>query len=197
MKIKVWAFVLIIVGTVAISCAGTFAAVKGFSLVTSCISEMRQARSATAQNPGNWSASQDDRSSGSQSGALPMGFNAGVSIPGAYGEMTARTEEEVLAAAEEAGTSTWGLAYKEGRLDELKQKVLSAVEASLKQMVSKGTITQAQSDDYLNYVTAYLEAVGQTGGMTPGKGYGQGNGNWYDDRRQGAPEATADPGSKS
>lgn len=181
MKIKVWAFVLIIVLTVAVSSAGTFAAMKGFSAVSGLVSELRR---AYAGNERSTDVSQPEDKNiqlpqGGKNVTLPANFNAGVSIAGTYGELTGRTEAEVLAAAEQAGTSTWGLAYKEGKLDQLKAKVQEKVEASLKQMVTKGTVTQEQSDLYLNWVKMFLSSIGDnTGGNT--SGFGQGNGNWWD-----------------
>jgi hypothetical protein len=206
MKIKVWAFVLIIVGAVALSAAGTLAMVGGVSAVTGLVRELRQARASIPQSAGYsfpWQSGGSEDSAQNlpddqRGAALPANFNAGVSIPGTYGEMTGRTEDEVLAAAEKAGMTAWGLAEQEGKLDELKQKVQEKVEASLKQMVSKGTITQAQSDAYLSWVKMFLASVGDDGAAGAAPEFGQGSGNWWDsDRQQGWPNATAEPGAKS
>lgn len=194
MKIKVWALVLIILGSIAAGGLGMFAAMRGFSAVAALISGVRQARAV--QIPGNWGYGQGSRDSGSQSSQLPAdlpaGFNAGVNIESVYAGMTGRTAEQVQAAENEAGTDVWGLARKEGKLDGLRQQVQAAVEASLKQMVADGKITQQQSDSYTQWVQQYLKGVGQTNasGTTPGFGRS----------RRGQPMipwATAQPGSAS
>lgn len=173
MKIKIWAFVLIVVGAVLLGGLGGFALSQGFSLAGSIVSELRAGRIAEAPKA-QFQVPADPPSGGNGQGrvmpgfswgngqdALPPGFNAGVSIPGTYADMTGRTEEQVLAAAKEANTDTWGLAAKESKLDQLKQKVLEAVTVSLDKMVADGKITKVQKDAYLQRVNMILQIAGQ------------------------------------
>lgn len=199
MKIKVWALILIIFGSMAVGCLGTFAAVSGFTVVGRLLGEMKQAR--TVQLPGNWGYSQGNQGNG-QSGnqqanqlpsGLPAGFNAGVSIETVYAGMTNRTVEQVQAAESDAQVNVWGLAQKEGKLDELKQQVVAAVTDSLKKMVTDGKITQTQSDSYLAWVNQYMKTLGQTNASGTMPGFGRGN----RQGRQVMPWTTAQPGSAS
>jgi hypothetical protein len=210
LKIKIWLFVLIIVGSLLLGGLGGFVATGGFMYADRAFKDMQQLH-ANAQLPcnnfgngdrnenrGNRNQPYDNLPGGGQyslipqlPAGLPQGFNAGVSIAAAYGSLTNRTEAQVSAAAQQAGTDVWGLAQNEGKLDQLKAKVLEAVTASLKQMVTSGKITQAQSDSYLAWVNQYLQVIGQTAnyGMMPGYGrHFQRNG-------QGAPSASSAPES--
>jgi hypothetical protein len=199
MKIKVWALIVIILGSVAVGGIGMFAAVNGFTTVASILGEARQARTVQLpQNRGFLQGGQGNNQGGNeqqdqQPSALPAGFNAGVSIEAVYAQMTNQTVEQVQTAENDAQTSVWGLAQKDGKLDELKQKVAAAVTDSLKKMVSDGKITQSQSDSYMAWVNQYLKTIGQTNayGAMPGNSRG-GRSN-----RQFIPWATAKPGSAS
>lgn len=187
MKIKVWLFSIIVAGALLLGAAGGFVLSQGFSLAVLMAQHMKAALANNApriqvQIPdgqsGGW-YQQGGRNQGGSSGgqfgspwggqqdqadgdALPQSFNAGVSIPGTYGEMTSRTEEQVLAEAEKAGTDTFGLAKQEGKLDELKTKLLEKVTTSLNKMVADGTITEGQKATYLTRVTLILQVAGQT-----------------------------------
>ena len=190
MKIRIWAFVLIIAGTLLLGLAGGFIGALGLTLagrVADRVLSNDLAPRVEVQLPGDnrggwqdgmpWQGGQSGDGSdmprqggrwgdgqpwqGGGDGGLPQGFNAGVSIPGTYGELTGRTEEAVLAAAEEAKTDTWGLAKQEGKLEELKTKVREAVVASLDKMVADGKITKEQKDVYLQKVDLILKSAGQ------------------------------------
>lgn len=219
MKIKVWALVLIIVGSLFVGAAGMFVGLSGVMLAG------RMLQNVHARVP-QFNVQVPNYNDGSNNGGgnalpgrgyynygqsgngntpavpasptvpalpadLPAGFNAGVNIESTYAAMTNRTVEQVQAAEQSAGTDVWGLANQEGKLNDLKTKVTDAVTASLKQMVTDKKITQEQSDSYLNWVNQYLQTVGQntSSGMMPG--YGRG---W---QRQVAPNANPDPGSKT
>lgn len=121
---------------------------------------------------------------------LPAGFNAGVNIEATYAAMTNRTEEQLQAAEQNEGTDVWGLANQESKLNDLKSKVVDAVTASLKQMVTDQKITQAQSDSYLNWVNQYLQTVGQNNVNGRMPGYRRG---W----QQVTPDATPASGTKT
>jgi hypothetical protein len=221
LKIKVWALVLIIVGSLFIGAGGMFAAMSGVSLVGHLIQDVQMLRpsvniKAPASgsggyygifgNGGNGGNGGNSGNSGTQPGqgnyyygqpgaapalpaGLPANFNAGVNIESTYAAMTNRSVEQVQAAELTAQTDAWGLANQEGKLNDLKAKVTEAVTASLKQMVTDGKITQAQSDSYLKWVNQYLRTVGQAtyGSMMPGNGRG----------RQVLPNASTDPSNFS
>lgn len=216
MKIKIWIFILIIVGSVFVGAAGGFAATGGFAFAGRLIEELRQPAQPNVgmQVPGGNNGNHNGNNNGkfdfgnmpdwsydmmpSRPEGLPEDFNAGVSIAATYGGMTNRTEDQVNADALEAGASVWGLVQKEGKLDELKAKVTEAVTASLKQMVADGKITQAQSDGYLNWVEKYLQAIGRRQyryGMMPGNGRGFRHGQPSAPGPTAAPGATTTPGT--
>lgn len=180
MKIKIWALVLIIVGALVIGAAGGFAATGGFALAGKLMQNIVSIRADNAPRvdvhlPGRMQPGQGGQGRQGQQGqdsALPPGFNAGVSIPAVYGGMTNRTEEQVLTAAKQANTDTWGLAKTENKLDALKQQVLTAVTSSLDKMITDGKITQAQKDSYLSWVNQLLQYVGNAN-TSPGDWRGQ------------------------
>lgn len=198
MKVKMWALALIVAGAMLLGAAGGFALSQGLHVAGALLRNLRvewrepEREDARLQQKlpelqdryGSRSGQQDAEE---EAAALPPGFNAGVSVPAVYGEMTGRTEEQVLSGAAEAGMDTWGLAEKEGRLDELRERVLSAVTASLDKMVEEGTITEGQKKAYLVKVHLILEMAGATN--TDWREIQPGGGPWRD-----GPEATEDPG---
>lgn len=216
MKIRVWALVLIIVGSMLVGAAGMFVGMSGVVLVGRMMQNVQAITphvNVQLPNNGNGGANNGGgyyggktlpgrgyNNNGADGGAatvpalpagLPDGFNAGVNIESTYAALTSRTVEQVQAAEQSAGTDVWGLANQEGKLNDLKSKVTDAVVASLSQMVTDKKITQEQSDSYLNWVKQYLQVVGQSNsnGFLPG--FRQ-RGGW-----QNTPNATPDPGSMS
>lgn len=199
MKIKIWAFVLVIIGSLFLGAAGTFVVMSGVSIVGHLVQDVQamvprisiQAPDNGGNNGfgngfGNGNGNGFGNGGSQQPGFyfeqpnipalpsdLPEGFNAGVNIESTYAALTNRTVQDVQAAEEKAGTDVWGLANQEGKLKDLKTKVTDAVAASLKQMVTDKKITQAQSDEYMNWVKQYLQAMGRTNNrMMPGFGRG-------------------------
>ncbi len=189
MKIKVWVFTVIVCGAVFLGAAGGYLLSQGFSLVSLMaqgIKSMQAELPSRVQiqipsDQGGQSGGDDSlpwsggkRGQTGQYEALPDGFNAGVSIAGTYGEMTDRTEEEVLAAAKKANTDTFGLAKQEGKLEDLKTTLRQKVTASLDKMVEEGKITEGQKQTYLQRVELILQFAGQvdstSGTFLPGNG---------------------------
>lgn len=221
MKIKIWALVLIIVGSLFLGSVGTFVAMSGVSLIGRVIQNAQilvprvsietpgsnSGNSGSAGNGGYFGNGGNSGNGGVQPGQgyyyngpsvnvpaiptdLPAGFNAGVNIESTYAALTNRTVADLQTAEQNAGADVWGLANKEGKLNDLKAKITDSVTASLKQMVTDKKITQAQSDEYLNWVKQYLDAAGQASaasGMMPG----------YGRRGQILPNVTTAPGSNS
>ncbi len=196
MKIKVWVFTIIVCGAVFLGAAGGYLLSQGFSLVNLMaqgIKSMRVEAPDRVQiqippDQGGWyqGGEGDDGLpwGGGRQGqpggyeALPEGFNAGVSIAGTYGEMTKRTEEEVLAAAKQANTDIFGLAKQESKLEELKTTLRQKVTASLDKMIEEGKITEGQKQTYLQRVELILQFAGEvdsTGGALPGNGGSEGD----------------------
>ena len=199
MKIKVWVFTVIVSVAVLLGALGGYMLSQGFSLVDLMA---KSVKSVLTNKPSRVEiqipSDQGGKSQGGETGgddslpwsggqprqseALPDGFNAGVSIPGTYGEMTDRTEEEVLTAAEKANTDTFGLAKQEGKLEELKTTLREKVTAALDKMVKEGKITEGQKRTYLKRVELILQFAGQvdtTSGatFTPGRSpFGGGSG---------------------
>jgi hypothetical protein len=189
MKIKIWALVLVIVGALAFGGIGGFVAAGGVGLTGKLLQTALSARTSTSQSV--------QANTGSESSTQSAGkLNAGVSVASVYAEMTNRTETQIETAAQAAQTDVWGLAYKEGKLDDLKTKVLAAVTESLEKMVSSGQVTKTQAQSYLMYVTNMLQSLGQsTTGTMPGDGSGTQGGsqsNWQD-----SPDTSSSSTSKS
>jgi len=216
LKIKIWAFVLIIVGSLVLGGALSFAVTGGLTAAGKVLQYMHPQAAASVQAPNSNSGNgagngygSYGRASGMMPGngqfytlpakpaGLPQDFNAGVNIESEYAALTSRTVAQLQSAEQAANTDVWSLAQSEGKLDQLKTKVTDDVTASLKQIVTSGKLTQAQSDSYLTWVKQYLDAVSQAssagsqpdyrGGMMPGYGR-RGDGN-----RQQPPSSSAAP----
>jgi hypothetical protein len=217
LKIKIWALVLIIVGSLVLGSAAGFGLTGGITAADHLLQSARSLHLGNTLQAPNDNGSNNNNNGNNGGGrlippdnnmpgwqfsmvpklpdGLPEGFNAGVNIESAYAALTGRTAEQVQAAEREAGTDVWGLAQKEGKLDALKTKLTDDVEASLKQMVADGKITQTQSDAYLDWVKQYLEVISrQATGEMPGFGRYMPRRGWQTDpSATAAPEATPTP----
>lgn len=75
----------------------------------------------------------------------------------AYAAMTGRTVESLQSACADGKTTIWELAKKDGKLDELKSKILSARTASLDALVQGGLMTQDERNKILARIKEELD----------------------------------------
>lgn len=74
----------------------------------------------------------------------------------AYAALTGKPVESLRKTCEEGKMTVWELAKKEGKLDALKNKILTARTASLDALVQGGLMTQEERDKILSHMTDEL-----------------------------------------
>jgi polyhydroxyalkanoate synthesis regulator phasin len=99
----------------------------------------------------------DKRPGDCKDGTCKSGHRGDGAAYRAYSAMTGKTVESLQSACSDGKTTIWDLAKKEGKLDELKSKILSARTASLDALVQGGLMTQDERNKILARIKEELD----------------------------------------